>query len=215
MRGCLSLPFRLLALALLVLGGYVAWSYRDEIRRRIHAWTAETGAPEVEGLGDAAQARAVQRKLDALAGRGRDSVVLSPVEVASLLAGAAAERIPGALDSIVVRLDQEDIEVRARVDTRKVPLAFGPLSGVIRDHETVEAGGRLLLRRAGLAEWQVFRARVRGIPLPRDVLGRLLDRVGGGTENVVPVPLPPSVGGLRVASGGVVVYGLTPAGVRQ
>jgi len=36
MRGCLSLPFRLAVLVLLVLLGYVAWSYRDEIRRKVH-----------------------------------------------------------------------------------------------------------------------------------------------------------------------------------
>jgi hypothetical protein len=212
MRGCLSLPFRLLALALLVLGGYVAWSHRDEIRRRIHAWTAESGVADSLRIGDAASAPAALRKLEALSGRSRDSVVLSPAEVASLLAAAAAERTQGALDSIGVRLDREDIEVRARVDTRKVPLSFGPLSRVIRDHETVEAGGRLVFRRAGLAEWQVSRARVRGIPLPRDVLGRVLDRVGGGTESIVPIPLPAWVGGLRVSSGGVVVYGVAPAG---
>lgn len=214
MRGCLSLPFRLLALALLVVGGYVAWSNRDEIRRRIHAWTAEPRGPDSVRVGDATLAPAAERKLDALASRQRDSVVLSPIEVASLLVRAADQRIPDALDSIVVRLDQEMIEVQARVDTRQVPLSFGPLSRVIRDHETVEAGGRLVFRRAGLAEWQVSRARVRGIPLPGDVLSRVLERVGGA-DRVVPVPLPASVGGLRVAPGGIVVYGLTPAGVAR
>jgi hypothetical protein len=212
MRGCLSLPFRLLALGLLVLGGFVAWSNRDEIRRRIHEWTADSGVSDSVQVGNAKLAPAAQRKLESLTGRGRDSVVLSQAEVASLLAAAAAERAPGALDSIVVRLGRDDIDVRARVDTRKVPLSFGPLSRVIRDHETVEAGGPLVFRRAGLAEWQVTRARVRGIPLPRDVLGRVLDRVGGGTESVVPVPLPSSVGGLRVAAGSVVLYGQAPAG---
>ena len=210
MRGCLSLPFRLLLLALLVLGGFVAWSYREEILRRVHEWTAQAGARGLVGHGNAALAPAARRKLESLRGP-RDTVLLSASELANLLAAAAEQRLPRALDSIEVRLGREDIEVRARVDTRSVPLSFGPLSGVIRDHEPIEAGGRLLYRRSGLAEWEITRARVRGLPLPRDVLGRLLARLGGTTENVVPVPLPPSIGGLRVSPGGVVLYGLAPA----
>ena len=210
MRGCLSLPFRLLLLALLVLGGFVAWSHREEILRRVHQWTAPSARDSV-GYGSAARAPAAQRKLESLGG-ARDTVLLSAGEVANLIAAAAADRMPRALDSIEVRLGHDDLEVRARVDTRNVPLAFGPLSRVIRDHEPIEAGGRLLYRHSGLAEWAITRARVRGLPLPRDVLGRLLARVGGTSESVVPIPLPPSVGGLRVSPAGVVLYAGTPAG---
>ena len=211
MRGCLSLPFRLLFLALLLLGGFVAWSYRDEIRRRIHSWTAEPGAPEASGLGRADRAPAVLRRLDAL-GTGRaDSVLLSAADVASLIAAAAAGRDRGAVDSIEVRLAPDDIELRGRVDTRRLPLSFGPLSGVVRDHERVEIGGPLVFRRSGLAEWQVARARVRGIPLPRDVVGRVLRQFGASEENVLPLPLPATIDGLRVSSAGLVLYGRAAA----
>jgi hypothetical protein len=209
MKGCLTLPFRVLALALAVLGGYVAWTHRDAIRRRLHQWTAP-GAPSSPSAerspapGSVALAASADAKLAAL-GKGRDSVLLSAEELASLIGRVAADSLPGALDSLSVRLAQDDIEVRARVDTRRVPLSFGPLSGVLRDHESVEGGGRLLFRRRGLAEWEVTRARVRGIPLPRDVLGRLL-RSFHGSEAVVPVLLPPQVGGLRVSQRGLVLY---------
>ena len=164
MRGCLSLPFRLALLALLVLGGFVAWSHRDAIRRRIHSWTAESAPAESTGWGDPARAPAVLRRVESLARARGDTVLLSARDVASLIAAGAAALTPGALDSVQVRLDRDDIEVQARVDTRKIPLSFGPLSGVIHDWERVEAGGRLVFRRAGLAEWQVTRTRVRGIP---------------------------------------------------
>jgi hypothetical protein len=209
MKGCLTLPFRVLALALAVLGGYVAWTHRDAIRRRLHQWTAP-GAPSSPSAerppapGRAALAASADAKLAAL-GKGRDSVLLSAEEVANLIARVAADSLPGALDSLSVQLAQDDIEVRARVDTRRVPLSFGPLSGMLRDHESVEGGGRLLFRRRGLAEWEVARARVRGIPLPRDVLGRLLGSFHG-SEAVVPVLLPPQVGGLRVSQRGLVLY---------
>lgn len=210
MRGCLSLPFRLFFLALLILGGFVAWSYRDVIRRRIHTWTAEPSSPESPGLGQAARAPAVLRTLEALRAGRVDSLLLSAGDVASLIAAAAAERARGALDSIEVRLVQDDIEVRGRVDTRQLPLSFGRLSGVIRDHEHVEIGGPLVFRRSGLAEWQVAWARVRGIPLPRDVVGRLLRQFSATEENVLPLPIPASVGGLRVSPAGLVLYGVSP-----
>jgi hypothetical protein len=213
MKGCLALPFRLLALALAVLGAYVAWSHRDAIRRRIHAWTAPSSSRNAEqpaGQGNAALGPTVAAKLRALGSKGRDSVLLSAEDVASLIAAAAAERLPGALDSIAVRLQQDDIEVHARVDTRRVPLSFGPLSGVVRDREPVEAGGRLVFRQSGLAEWEVTRARVRGIPLPRNVLERLLQSFNG-SRAIVPVPLPSPVGGLRVSERGLVLYPAVPA----
>ena len=208
MRGCLSLPFRLLFLAILLLGGYVAWQHRREILDRVHHWTARPGASDSVVIGKASGAQVARRKLAALNG-GADSVLLGSAELADLLAGEAGQFVPGALDSIQVRLLPEAVELQARLDTRRVPLSFGPLSGIIRDHEHVEAGGELLFRHAGLAEWRITSARVRGIPLPRDVLGRLLGRFGGD-NSVIPVPLPPSVGGLRVSPAGLVLYGHAP-----
>lgn len=210
MKGCLSLPFRLLSLALLLLAGYLAWTYRDAIRRQLHEWTADRGRPEATGRGDASLVPGAEARIAALGTSGRDTVVLSAAEVASLIAAAAATRLPGALDSIEVQLKDDQVEVHGRVDTHRVPFSFGPLSGVIHDKEAVDAGGRFVFRRRGLAEWQVTRARVRGIPLPREVLGRLLGGFSGGADGVLPVPLPVSVGGLRVSPGGVVLYGTGP-----
>lgn len=204
MRGCLSLPFRLVMLALLIVGGYLAWTNRTELLRRIHSWTAGAGADSL-ALGDPSQAPAALRKLERL-GR-RDSVVLSAAELAAILAGESESLLPGALDSIRVAFARNYVEIRARVDTRKVPLSFGPLSGILREHEPVKAGGDLVFRRAGLGEWLVERASVRGIPLPREMLGRLLRPLWGAEQNTVPVPLPAAVGGLRVSAKGLVMYG--------
>ena len=214
MKGCLSLPFRLLFLALLVVGGYFAWSHRDELRRRIHEWTADAGPAEPSGPGDAARGPQVRRKLQAFGSGGSDSVVLRAGEVADLLAEAAEATVAGALDSLEVRLERDEIGVTARLDTRRVPIPSGPLSGIVRERERIELGGPLVYRRAGLAEWQVTRVRVRGIPLPRELVGRLLKDFGVGQEQVLPVPLPAGVGGLRVRSGALVLYsGRSGAGV--
>ncbi|HEU5218729.1 MAG TPA: hypothetical protein VFU23_08715 [Gemmatimonadales bacterium] len=207
MRGCLSLPFRLLGLALLILAGYVAWSYRREIRHQIHEWTAEGPAPQPAGRGPAPDAREVLRRLDGLRA-GADSVVLSAADLASVAVELAGRAVPGAVDSVEVRLDSDEIEVRARVDTHKVPVSLGPLSGVVRDHEYVEAGGRVVFRRPGLAEWDVERVRVRGLPLPKqfidDQIRRFAPRIN---SSAIPIALPPSVTGLRVMRDGLTIYG--------
>ena len=207
MRGCLSLPFRLAFLAVLVLGGYFAWSYRDDIRRKIHEWTRDDSPPQAVGLGNPARAPAVRRRIASLGSARVDSVVLSAADVASLVAASAEARVPGALDSLVTRFERDEVRLQARVDTRRLPVSLGPLGGVLRDRESLDAGGVLSFRHRGLAEWRLTRVRVRGVPLPAEVIGRLLQRYGAGDGSVVPLPLPLSVGGLRVSPAGLVLYG--------
>jgi hypothetical protein len=209
MKGCLTLPFRLAFLALLALGLLLAWSYRRELRRAVHRWTADSGSPAATGRADPARAAPARRRIDSLQAAGRDSVVLSATEVASLIGEAVAAGAPGAVDSVEVTLDDDDVEVHARVDTRRLPLSLGPAAGMVHDHESVDAGGRLVLRRAGAAEWDLARVRVRGLPLPRELVAGLMRRfTGRGGGGVVEIPVPRSVSGLRVSRAGLTLYGL-------
>jgi hypothetical protein len=194
-----------------VLAGILAWSYRAELRRAIHRWTAADPAEAAaEGLGDPRRAPAVVARLATL----RDSIVLSAAEVASLVAAAAAVRIPDGLDSIVVRLGTDEVELGATVDTRQVPIAPGPLGGLVRERERVELAGPVYFRRAGLAEWEVTRARVRGVPLPGELAERLLRRWRPGASRLIPLPLPAALGGLRIRPAGLVLYGTGAGGPR-
>lgn len=205
MRGCLTLPFRLLFLALLIAGGILAWSYRDEIRRRIHGWTAEPAATAAYGQAEDANPADARRKVARL-GSGRDSVVLTAAEVAALISAEANARVPRAVDSIRVQLGHDEVEVRGLADTR--PLKPGLAAMVLRDHEWLETAGRLTYRRSGLAEWEVTRVRVRGIPVPRSVVESFLRQLSGSAPpTVVELPLPAQVTGLRVGTTGVVLYG--------
>ncbi len=212
MKGCLTLPFRLAFLALLIVGGYVAWSYRSDIRRKVHEWTAESGPPSPTGRAEPGGAAAARRKVESLRAGGRDSVVLSAADVAGLLAAGAEALVAGAVDSLEVRLDEDDVEVRGVVDTRRAPLSLGPIAGVVRDREPIAVDGRLLFRRTGLLEWQVERVRVRGIPLPKDVVEGLLRRFAGRAEGgVIAIPVSADITGLRVTRGGVTLYGRAAA----
>ena len=96
-------------------------------------------------------------RIDELLGSRADSVVLSAADVASLLDSLASVVAPGAVDSVEVTLDQDDLAVRARVDTRAVPVSLGAIGSVVRDHEFVEAGGRIVFRQAGRAEGDHYR----------------------------------------------------------
>jgi hypothetical protein len=208
MRGCLSLPFRLAALLLLVLLGYVAWSYRDEIRRKVHEWTAESGPAPGRGMAVRGGAAPAARRIDDLLGSRADSVVLTAADVASLLDSLASVVAPGAVDSVEATLDQDDLSLRARVDTRAVPVSLGAIGNVVRDHEYVTAGGRIVFRQTGRAEWHLERVRVRGVPLPGEVVQRLVRRFTGTADgNVIGFNLPRTVSGLRVSPSGVTLYG--------
>jgi hypothetical protein len=205
MRGCLSLPFRLLLLVLLIGAGFLAWSYRDEIRRRIHGWTAEPAVTAAsEGKAEDGDPAVARRKVNQLT--ARDSVVLTASEVAILIAEQANSTVPGAVDSIRVTLARDEVQVRGLADTR--PLKPGLAAMVLRDREWVEAAGRLSYRRSGIAEWEISRVRVRGIPVPRSVVENYLRQLSGSAPpRVVELPLPAQITGLRTGNTGVVLYG--------
>src|SRR5439155_15585025 len=80
---CLTAPFRLLGLLVLVGIGYVAWTMRDDLRHWVHRVTADPPPPPAVGLTlEQVQATAMAR-LDSLRRRRADSVVLSQIGRAS------------------------------------------------------------------------------------------------------------------------------------
>ena len=198
----------LFKLVFLVIVGFVAWSYRKEIKRAIHRWTADDAPASASGTSAAGQAGPAARRIEALLGSRADSVVLSAAEVASLLDSLATVVAPGAVDSITVTLDRDDLGVRARIDTRAIPVSLGALGHVVRDHEFLEAGGRVIFRQTGRAEWSLDRVRVRGIPLPQEVVQRLARRFAGPEAgSVLGFAIPRTVSGLRVDPRGITLYG--------
>lgn len=208
MRGCLSLPFRLVGLALVAIIAWVAWGERDAIRRWLHRITAEQGAPAApEGSPDRARERAMAR-LDSLA-RGRiDSVRLGVRELEAVVAPAVVARAGGAIDSVVLVLGDDEVAVRGRLDgDRFSRSALGPLAEWVAGREPIEARGPLVLRRLGRGEWRISTLKVRGVPLPRALGTRLAELVVPAQGGEVGFDLPAWVTGIRVTAAGVVLYG--------
>ncbi len=214
MKGCLLAPFRLfgcLTLIILLLG---AWLYRDRLddwsrqvwRRARHgaAPVAQVGHPTGSALA------AGHRKLAALAS-GRDSVILSADEAASLLGEALGPYMRGTFDSISVRLAEGTIRVRALANTARLPAGLlGPLGLAARDYEPMTADGPLSVDAPGRGHWRITALSLRDFPLPSELIPRMMEKVSGDTSRAVPVPLPRQVRAVAVHGDGVTFYSGAP-----
>lgn len=210
--GCLTAPFKLLFAIVFLLLIVAGWLYRDrlgDIGRA--AWreargaapaAASAGSPSAEGLASA------RRKIGQLEAGRADSVVLTAGETASLFRNGLDRYAGEFFDSMGVRLLDDRISVDAVIRTGRLPSeVLGPFASAVRDREPIRADGNLRVLEPGLAGWDVQRMQVRDIPLPKDAIPRLLDRVSGDSGmREVPVRLPRGVADLRVRSGGLTLY---------
>jgi len=209
MTGCLTLPFRLAAGLLLVLGLVAGWYYRDDVVRFARRQMGMTEPPSAVGRPAAGGIEGARRRLDSVVRARADSVVLSPDEVAGLLARALAQAVDRAPDSLEVELREGEVAVRAHLPTAPLPGAIRDLlGGVLRPSEPVELSGPVALRRAGVGEWEIRRVRVRGIPIPSGLIERLVAPYRGGIEgSTIRFEVAPAITGIRVTPRGLTLYG--------
>lgn len=203
---CLGRIISLILLAILLAAG---WLYRTEITRAIRSVTdpmsvvRRTGTPSPEAL-----ARA-ERKVVTLTSEQPDSVLLAADELASLVVrGTELLGVQG-VDSVSVELGDRSIRVRAMVDQSRLPDRIRRvIPGDATGWEEVITEGELNPTRAGMAEWKLERVIVRGLPLPADLVGRVVNRLTGtDSDGRLVVKLPPEVTGFRVRPEGVAIYG--------
>jgi hypothetical protein len=206
---CLGRIVSLILLAILLAAG---WLYRTEITRAIRSITdpmsvvRRTGTPSPEAL-----ARA-ERKIVTLTSEQPDSVLLAADELASLVVrGTELLGVQG-VDSVSVELGDRSIRVRAMVDQSRLPDRIRRvIPGDAAGWEEVIAEGELNPSRAGMAEWKLERVIVRGLPLPADLVGRVVNRLTGtDNDGRLVVKMPPQVTGFRVRPEGVAIYGGAP-----
>jgi hypothetical protein len=199
---------RLVLLVVLLLAGGVAWLYRDDLHRWVDAQLHPAAALARIGHPSPGALRSATAKLDSLQRTHRDSVVLTPAEMASLVAQGTAF-LPGvAFDSITVELGDRSARIRTLVDSAAIPATIRSLMpGGPRRFEEVILRGSLTPVHAGLGELEVQHVTIRGVPLPSELVARLATQVSGrGTDGRIDVVLPETVGGFRVRPDGVAIY---------
>lgn len=221
MLGCLTFPFRILALVVLIALLYLGWQERDRIRA---AWEhrdqigalwdklRERPAPEAEGAvgrpSEAALASA-RDKVDSLNGWRADSVVLTANEAASLVGAGLDRRLRGDIDSLRVILGDGRLALAGRIRTASLPKdALGPFGGSVEPWESIRASGALAVVSPGVAGWKVDAFRVRDFDFPSETIPRLIQLATGSKakDATVRVAIPEGIGGVRVHPDRVVVY---------
>ena len=211
--GCLSAPFRLLLLLVLVAAAVGAWFYRDQVADYIRSRDYGHPAATVSGTPGAHALAAARAKLAALS-RGRaDSVVLDADEMASLVRESLDADVRSQLDSLRVRLSDGRMGFTAELRTARLPHELlGPLALAVRPREPIEAEGPLRIARPGTAEWALDRLKLRDFPLPREVIPKLIARAfGDSTRHSLLLTLPVGVSDIHVRARGVT---LVAGGVR-
>ena len=212
--GCLTAPFKLLFAIFVLLLLVAGWLYRDRLGDMGRAaWRefrgeAPAAAAVVAGSPSAQNLASAQRKIGQLEAGRADSVVLTAGEAASLIRNGLDRHAGAFFDSMAVRLLDGRISVDAVIRTGRLPSeVLGPFASAVREREPIRAEGNLRVLEPGLAGWDVQRMQFRDIPLPKDAIPRLLDRVSGDSGmREVPVRLPRGVADLQVRSGGLTLY---------
>lgn len=202
---CLGRVVLLILMVLLLAAG---WLYRTEITRYVRgvidpmSVVRRTGTPSPEALASA------ERKVIQLVAERADSVLLTASELASLVVQGSELLGVRGVDSVSVELGDRSIRVRAMIDTDQLPDRIrAALPGVLGGREEVIAEGEIVPARPGTAEWRLERVIVRGLPLPADMVARILGRVTGReSDGRLLIGMPPEIAGFRVRPEGVAIY---------
>jgi hypothetical protein len=198
----------MIAMLLLLVALAVGWLYRTEVTRYVRgivdpmSVARRTGAPSPQALDQAVH------KIEGMTTQRGDSVLLSASELASLLSRQGNLLGVAGIDSLTVELGDRRVRVRTMIDTDALPRRYVDLiPGTPERYEEVIAEGPLTPARPGVAEWQLERVIVRGLPLPSEVVARVIGRVTGqASDGRLTLRLPAGVEGFRVRPEGVAIY---------
>ena len=199
---------RLVALFILLLIVAAGWLYRDELTR----WGRGVVDPisvqrRIGRPSEVALASAVA-KVDTLEREHPDSIILNADEMASLVTAGATFIGDATLDSVTVELGDRTIRVRGMVDAARLPARWRDFvpSGLEGMQEVI-ASGTITPARPGVAEWQLERVIVRGLPVPSDLVARAIgNATGRASDGRLNIALPRGITGFRVRPEGVALY---------
>ncbi len=208
--GCIA---RLGCLIILALLAVVGWFTRDRwmpAQLRSHV---ETPAPvsrwEPLSPSGADRTRAALAKLAQPTGPAFQT--LSASDVASFAMGELSRQLAGTVDSVETRVAGDTVAMRGVVQTSKLG-SLGSLASMLHDREHVQLAGTFRIIDPGVAEFQVREVHVGNVPIPSGMIPELVKRIRRGpvppgvSPTGLTVPIPKSVGDIRVARGKVTLY---------
>lgn len=199
---------RVVALLVLVVVLGLGWLYRSEVVRYARGVVDPMSVARRTGTPSASAYDSAEAKLKLLQQSKPDSVLLGPSELASLL--ALRKNLPGgnAIDSISVELGDRSIRLRALIDGNALPDRVKRMvpGGVHREEEVI-VNGPMNPVRPGVAEWRLTSVIVRGLPLPGELVGKVIARVTGhDSDGRIVFKLPNGISGFRIRPEGVAIY---------
>ncbi len=201
---------------LLVIGGVLGWQYRAQIAGLYHSFRGDRPRAEApRGEGAAASGRPTAEALEAARAKWDDMsrrdgpayVTLTAGELAALIAQGLGPAGRTALDSIQVTLGEDRFTFRASLKMDLLGKGLlGPLAGVFGAREPVSVSGPARVAAVGAVAWEPDSFAVRSFPLPRSAVPRLVSKLTGRPDGVVPIKAPPTVGDLHIRPDGVTFY---------
>jgi len=211
MGGCFKNVFAGIGcLAVAIVVAVAAWYYRAEIRQLVQDVTQRTDSlPEFTvGHPSAGSLRSAEDKEANIArSGGADRIVLDADEMASLIEDRLDTRARVALDSIQVILEPGRLSLEAELLTDVFGRdLLGPLRGIIDPREPVRVSGAVEVVAPGIVAWRVDQFVVSSFSFPGPTVAPLADRLTGGSEGVILISVPPTVGDVRVSPEGVTFY---------
>lgn len=215
--GCLRRVVALLLLLLLLAG---AWLFRDRIRTAWNDWRG-TEEEEEAAVPSPQLARGAERKLESLRDGSAESVSLSAVELESLLLHSYRGVLPAFLDSPQVRLDGDQLRLRARVPIDNLPRVegLGDAAAFLPDTTDLEVAGKLLPLDSGRVGFGIDDVSAARVPLPDRFISGALTRLGRRDEAGLPadaiaVRLPPGAASAYIRGDSLVLLArpAAPAG---
>ena len=214
--GCLRNTFTGIGcLTVLAVIGFGAWFFRGQLAE---VYRTVRGAPDDNGSASEAilavgrpspeDLRSAEAKEGEIARRGgRDHIVFTPDEMASIIRdrlNPAARRV---LDSIRITLERDRIALEADLLTQEFGSdLLGPLSGFIDPREPIRASGTAEVRAPGVIAWKIDEFVVASFPFPRPAIPLLVDRLTGGSDGVILLAVPATVGDVQIRPNGVTFY---------
>jgi hypothetical protein len=209
---------RLGCLVLVLVAGAAAWLTRDQWMDKLpwrssHAESSATTAPGWELISTAGKDRTMGALAEMALPKSRVYVTLSAGDIASYIAHYAAFDRQKAADSLMARVDGDQVRVRARVKKSELGGTVASIVGpLLRDREWVEMSGDIHVISKGFAEFRVRELKVRGIGLPDAAITRLvrsitrITRPPGASDAGLPLPIPPYIADVRVLNGKITLY---------